>query len=191
MFAVPLNPFELCQLGAIAVVWGQLDYMLDEILAHAHAFDMHQRKQFLTDKMMATKVEMLSKDLDRLPESLHERARALVVAINAAKPDRNCAFHGVWGWHVSKRKQTREVAAFHSRRENNPLKPIQLRKLLEQLVAASKLAGEIMCDLLGFQHSFGNQFCWGGGSAEGEPPAWLAKAHGEPRKGRAPWERKK
>lgn len=190
-FAVPLNEQHLYDLGVIAVIWGQIDFILDEIVAHVHAFDREQRDRFLTDKMMGTKVDMLASDYSRLPKKLHPQAKDLVARINNLKPRRNAAFHGVWGWRLEKRSQTLTVAAHHPKSKNNPLKPIQLRGMLEEMIACSKVAGQLMADLQGLPFTPAVKFCWGGDLASGGPPEWLKEGRGQIQKGRPPESRRR
>ncbi len=188
-FAVPLSPEQLHDLGVIAVIWGQIDFMLDEILAHVHAFDKAQRDAFLTDKLMGTKVEMLTKEYLRLPAELHPLATDLVKRINNLKPRRNSAFHGVWGWRLEKRSQTRQPAAYHHKSRDNPLRAQNLRAMTQEMIDCSKVAGQLMSALLGFEFRPATQFLWGPGG--NEPPPWLAADPSKIQKGRQSSDRKR
>lgn len=187
-FAVPLDATQLHDLGVLAVLWGQIDFMLDEILAHLHAFDEKQRAEFLTEKMIGAKVEMLAKGYARLPEELHDQAKDLVRRINNLKQRRNTAFHGVWGWHLEKRSKTRQPAAFHHKTKDNPVRSQDLRPMAREMIECSKVAGRITCALLGFDYVPAVQFTWGAGDKE--PPEWLAKDYTQIAKGRRPQDRR-
>lgn len=190
-FAVPLSPQELHDLGVIAVVWGQIDFILDEIICHIHGFDTHQRATFVTDKMIGTKLDLVRSDYERLPKKFHPPIKALITRLSLIKQNRNSAFHGVWGWKWEKRSKTRHVAAFHAKTKNNPLKPIQLQGMVEELIDCSKIAGEVMADLHGMPFNTATQFTWGAEDAAGKPSAWLQERFGEFRKGRSPTERRR
>jgi hypothetical protein len=187
-FAVPLTPEQLHDLGVIAVIWGQIDFMLDEILAHVHAFDKAQRDAFLTDKMIGTKVEMLTKEHERLPPELHGLAVDLVKRINRLKQRRNSAFHGVWGWRLEKRSKTRQVAAYHHKTRDNPLRAQNLRAMTQEMIDCSKVAGQLMSSLLGFDFRPATQFAWGPGGDE--PPPWMTADPSKIQKGRHPTDRR-
>jgi hypothetical protein len=184
-FAVPLNNDELMILGYIGLVWGQIDFLTDQILCFVYAFDKEQRDRFLSDKMMATKVDWLAKDLVRLPDELHDDTKRFVEMIQATKQLRNGAFHGVWGWRWLKRSRTREVAAWHGRMLKNPIKPAHLEKLAYDLADCANLGNKIMCVLYEFPYSPQAQFTWDGGI---DGPDWLDR--GRFRKGRSPTDRK-
>lgn len=188
-FAVPLENNELQMLGYIAVVWGQIDFLTDQILTFVYEFDIDQRNRFLSDKMMATKVDWLAKDYERLPADLHEDAKQFVELIQATKQQRNGAFHGVWGWQWQKRSKTRRVAAWHQRMLKNPLRPDQLEQLATDLQTCSNIGNKLMCALYGFKYSPQAQFTWDGGTDKGEPPDWLSQ--GQFQKGRSPQDRRR
>lgn len=189
-FAIPLNSDELYLLGCQAVVWGQIDFILDEILAHVFAFDPDQRSQFLTDKLVGTKTDMLAKDYTRLPNELHEDCMQFVAQINAIKPRRNSAFHSVWGWYTGKRGHLRQVAAFHHKTKKNPLKPIQLRGTLEDMIKCSKTGSRVMSACLGFPHKDAVRFEWGHEAPDGGPPERLRQLGVPLQKGHRPQDRR-
>ncbi|MGQ2991497.1 MAG: hypothetical protein ACT6RD_12970 [Brevundimonas sp.] len=190
-FAVPLTPTQLHDLGVIAVVWGQIDFILDEIICHVHAFDHNQRATFVTDKQIAAKLDLLRSDYTRLPKRLHAGCADLIKRVAQIKQNRNSAFHGVWGWKWETRSKTRQVGAFHSRTKNNPLRPIQLAGMAEELISLSKLAGSIMADLHGMPFVTASQFTWGAEDSKGEPASWLRERYPTIQKGRSPTARRK
>lgn len=188
-FSCSLSVDELSMLGVIAVSWGQVDFMLDEILAHAHGFDKKQRDLFITDKMVGTKIDLLKKAIDQLPEELQPKTRELITAVNNIKPDRNSAFHGIWGWFVPKKKNRLIPAAWHHKRINNPLKADQLEALAKKTMECSKLAWSISTELLELPGGSG-KFIWGA-DGDGPPPEWIQKEFGPAQAGRRPEDRKK
>lgn len=189
-FAVPLTQLELLTLGYITLVWGQIDFLLDEILMFAHEFDAEQRKQFLTDKPIGGKLDMLVKNISRLDPEIQGTATAFADLLRATKQQRNSACHGVWGWKWEKRSKTRQVAVRHSTTINNPVHATQLRGLADQLTEASLLGSQLMCGLreLGYEPAI--QFTWGGGVDANTPPTWLEQSGGQSRKGRMPRDRR-
>lgn len=190
-FAVPLTAQELHDLGVIAVVWGQIDFQLDQILAHALAFDPDQQASFIAEKPMQAKLDMLKADYARLPKRFHKQAAELLKRLSALKQSRNSAFHGVWGWRLEKRSQTLQVAAYHPKTKDNPLRPIQLRGMAEELIDCSKLAGSILAQLQGLEFRTAARFTWGGAGPDGQPPAWPLAPHGQWYRGRSPTERRR
>lgn len=187
-FNCPLTPDELSMLGLIAVSWGQIEIMVDEIVSHAHAFDPKQRNEFLTDKPMGGKLVMLKKNIDRLPEHLHEQAKHFVAEVHEIKTDRNACFHGVWGWYAAKRTKKLIPAVWHHKKVKNPLKASDLERLAKKSMNCTWLGHQVMCDLLGWDTNPG-KFTW---SADGNyPPKWLEELFGPAQKGREPKDRKK
>lgn len=178
-------------MGYLAVLWGQVDFLMDEILMFAHEFDEDQRKLFLTDKPMGGKADMLAKVMSRLPDDAREHAKAFHAAIQATKQRRNSAFHGVWGWRIEKRSKLKNPASFHHTTKDNPVRATDLRKLAEELTKCTQDGSRAMCALRGFKYSPAGQFVWGGMPNEkGQPPEWIAQSGKPFRKGRSPRDRR-
>ncbi len=187
-FAVPLSTQDLITVGYIALVWGQIDFFVDEMVCFAHKFDKDQRARFLTDKMMASKVDMLASDYERLPTELHADVRRFIEVIQRTKQHRNGVFHGLWGWKAEKRSQTLRVAAYHHRMKPNPVRPEHLRKLADDLAECSLIGLKVWAQLREAPHKPTTRFVW----AETErPPKWLDEPGRPFRRARNPEDRRR
>jgi hypothetical protein len=124
----PLTDSEHAALGRIAVLWGQIECMIDLILP---AFcDMSQQDLEalgIYDKMMAAKVQFLKTvSKRRAHTAVHDMVLSFTTIIDSTKVARNHAFHSMWGWRLDNRKQTVEPCARRLKEPDKPFKPNDL-----------------------------------------------------------------
>jgi hypothetical protein len=135
-FYSPLTHEQHAQLGRIAILWGQIDMFVDNLLTAVLGIDPDLRAQLFNEKQIAGKLDHLLKSAPNVSDM---KARVAVIAfINSAlalKSDRNRCFHGVWGFRIVRKSV--EAAAQHHRALENPFKAADLPRLERSLCQLS------------------------------------------------------
>lgn len=136
-FVSPLTDKEHAQLGRIAVLWGQADWLIDEIILTALEITRKQHTAFIGEKPIGPKLEILKPSLGEIKDArAQEAARGFVERLDATKAQRNHIFHGIWGWRAKPRSTTVERCARHPKSLNNPVRAEQLPGLERTLCEA-------------------------------------------------------
>ena len=139
-FISPLTDTQHAQLGRIALLWGQLDFILDELLLNVLNLTMAQRSMFVGEKPMGPKLDLIKPQISTIQDA---DAKALVQQfyelLNDTKAKRNHAFHGVWGWRAIDKREQIVVCARHPKALHNPVTVKDLPKLEADLCRASNI----------------------------------------------------
>lgn len=136
-FVSPLTDKEHAQLGRIAVLWGQADWLIDEIMLTALSLTRKQQETLIGEKPLGPKLDMLKPHLsDIQPDAAQTAARAIHKILNDTKAQRNHAFHGIWGWRANTRSKTIERCSRHPKALHNPIKVTDLPRLERALCEA-------------------------------------------------------
>ena len=134
----PLTDAEHAQLGRIAILWGQIDWLLDELIVTALKLTREQQNAVIADKMIGAKLALLKPRLDGIED---ERARAsaekFAKLVAETKTDRNRIFHGVWGWRFLVRQRRIERCVRHPKGLESPFKASHLPDLEKRLCEAA------------------------------------------------------
>ena len=98
-YVSPLTDKEHAQLGRIAVLWGQIENFVDELLEHVSGLSWNELEGLgVTTKPMATKASFLNQVRHRHEDAATaEKIGDFCALIHETKAARNDAFHGMWG----------------------------------------------------------------------------------------------
>lgn len=145
-YVSPLTENDHARIGRIAVLWGQIEHFVEEILPHVTGLSWAELVAIrVADKPISTKVDLLSQACTRIRDKdLAEQVRRFCVAINETKVQRNHLFHGVWGWRATNRTQTVVPAARKTSNPEQPLKASQLPGLEKRLCRCSRLGTDLV-----------------------------------------------
>ena len=136
-FVSPLTDEEHAQLGRIAILWGQADWLIDEIILSALDITRTLQKTLIGEKPIGPKIALLKPHLgDIADERAQEAARGFVERLNNTKAKRNHMFHGIWGWRAHPQKKVVERCARHPKSLHNPAKVDDMPQLEETLCEA-------------------------------------------------------
>ncbi|WP_395613954.1 hypothetical protein [Allosphingosinicella sp.] len=137
-FLSPLTHDQHAQLGRIALLWGYIDFALDELLLNVLKLTKHQRTLFIGEKPMGPKLDLLKPGIPKIKDALiREKVKEFYDHLNDTKAKRNHAFHGCWGWRANPRTKTVDICARHPKQIHNPLKATDLPALESRLCTAS------------------------------------------------------
>jgi len=131
----PLTDEQHAVLGRIAVLWGQIESAIDNILpafCGLSADDLTALQVF--DKPIAAKVALLkSASKAKSAPAVHEKVIKFATIIDDTKARRNHAFHSMWGWRLEPRTQTVVPCARYLKTPGQGLKASSLPKLEAEL----------------------------------------------------------
>ena len=139
-FYSPLTHDEHAQLGRIAVLWGQVEMFVENLLTAVFGITPELRARLFSDKPIGAKLDLLSSFTKDMPKG--EAAKAVAAFLSLAhevKSERNQCFHGVWGFRVRAKQQEIEAAAQHQRDPAKPFRASNLPRLERKLCQLSHL----------------------------------------------------
>jgi hypothetical protein len=149
-FLSPLTHDQHAQIGRLAVVWGQIDMVLDQLLQHTMGLTGKQRQTLVGEKPIGAKLDMLAQHIDDIEdETTRYFTRRFWDLANQTKSHRNRCFHGVWGWWAAPRKKMIPAAA-HFKSLENPVKSTDLTALEKKLCRTSRVGFEALRRLADF-----------------------------------------
>src|SRR5688500_15958259 len=129
-FVSPLTDEQHARLGRIAVLWGHIDFLLDELLLNVLKLTRAQRTTLIGEKPIGPKLDYLKPALKTIKDPVaRDKAEEFYKILNNTKAQRNHMFHGAWGWHVEERTKTMSAAARHPKSLTNPVRAEQLPRL--------------------------------------------------------------
>lgn len=135
-FVSPLTDKEHAQLGRIAILWGQADWLIDEIILTALSITRELQKTLIGEKPIGPKIDILKPHLGDIKNPrAQEAARGFVERLDLTKAKRNHAFHGIWGWRAARNKKV-ERCSRHPKSLDNPVKAEDLPNLERTLCEA-------------------------------------------------------
>jgi hypothetical protein len=172
-FVSPLTHDQHARLGRIAILWGQIDSILDLLLEISIGITAEQRKTLIGEKPIGSKLEMLSAHLDSLSDPKGRRyAREFWDLANQTKVQRNRCFHGLWGWR-GVRENVLVAAAMHFKAGNDPVKATQLPALEKKLCKTARIGLLALTRLHPAFSEAGAVRLFHG--MDGDPPPWLVR----------------
>ncbi len=148
-FYSPLTHTQHAQLGRIAVLWGQVEMFVENLLTAVLGIEPLLRARLFNDKPIGAKLDTLSsfaKDMQNAPAA--QAVRTFLTLAQEVKLDRNQCFHGVWGFRVRSKQQQIEAAAMHQRSPEKPFRADNLPRLERRLCQLSHL-GMLALESLG------------------------------------------
>ena len=170
-FISPLTHDQHARLGRIAIVWGQIDMILDQLLRIALKITYKQQRTLIGEKPIGAKLEMLSANLAELDgQKGQELAREFWDLANQTKTQRNRCFHGVWGFRTI-RENVVIAAASHFKAGNDPVRATQLPALERKLCKTARVGLLALTELHEHFTDDASGRLFHGQSAN--PPAWL------------------
>lgn len=172
-FISPLTDQEHARLGRIAVLWGHLDFILDELILHILNLTVEQRAKFIGEKPMGPKLEFIRPELGKIKhDDARSKAKEFFRLLNDTKAKRNHVFHGVWGWRAPPKKKKPEICARHPKSLQNPVRNSDLTALERTLCQASHAGFRALELLREWTPSEGPaRFAHG----KGPPPEWYVQ----------------
>ena len=137
VYEIPFDDNTLLVVGRIALLWGQIIFHLDAVLALLMKMSVPEAAKYET-KSVKTKLTDLSRELSKSENAKHRKKLSLVHhAVDQLASDRNIVFHGLWGrWLERDRKTWRSAAKSYCRDE--PFYADKLKELHERMVGASE-----------------------------------------------------
>ena len=150
-FISPLTHDQHAQLGRIAILWGQIDMILDQLLQFAIGLTGQQRITLIGEKPLGAKLSMLTVHLDDIKhKEAQKAAREFWNLANETKTARNRCFHGVWGFRCGKKKNDIFAAAMHFKAKENPVRADQLAPLEKKLCRTARVGWKAVAALSEF-----------------------------------------
>lgn len=136
-FYSPLTHDQHAQIGRIAVLWGQVDMFVDNLLTQILEISPALRARLFSEKSIASKIALLSSFIQEMAEGeAKTESTKFAKMVNEAKSQRNKCFHGVWGYHVTRARKI-TPAAQHIKQVDQPFKVADLPKLERKLCQIS------------------------------------------------------
>lgn len=171
-FVSPLTHEEHARFGRIALLWGQIDMMLDLLLELSIGISVKQRRTLIGEKPLGAKLDILSAHLDDISD---QEARDLATEFwdlaNQTKTLRNRAFHGMWGFRCQGKGKV-VAAAAHYKAGDDPVRSTQLPALEKKLCKTARIGFRAIAKLGVFIEPHGTNRMFHG---KGDRPAWLAQ----------------
>ena len=148
-FYPPLTHDELAQLGRIAILWGQVEMFVENLLTAVLRIEPVLRARLFSDKPIGAKLDTLASFAKDMPKGKPADAvTAFLSLAKQVKSGRNQCFHGVWGFFVRSKRKSVEAAAMHQRSVEKPFRASDLPRLERNLCQLSQL-GMLALDALG------------------------------------------
>lgn len=174
-FFSPLTHDQHARLGRIAVLWGQIDMILDQLLQAAMGLTGKQLRTFGGEKPIGVKLGWLGNHMDDLhPQSGRDLAQQFATLADETKNQRNRCFHGVWGFRPA-RGQRIVAAASHFKEVHNPVTTDDLPALEKKLCRTARVGTRALVELGIFSADNVrgcNRLFNGPGD---DPPGWLSE----------------
>jgi hypothetical protein len=147
----PLTDKEHARIGRIAILWGQIEYCVDELLEHVTGFNRAELETLgVADRPVAAKVDFLNRVKDRHPDQDYRTKIADFCAIiHETKTSRNHVFHGMWGWRANERTKQMIPAARKPSALRQPFKYTQLPALEKKLCKCSRMGLDLCAPVWG------------------------------------------
>jgi len=148
-YVSPLTDKEHAQIGRIAILWGQIEFFVDQLLEHVSGIEWSELEVLgVTDRPVAAKVDWLNRVKSRHPDpELQEKVGEFCAIIHETKTSRNHVFHGIWGWRADDRRKKMIPAARKMSAPNQPFLYTQLPMLEKKLCKCSRM-GQDLCQPL-------------------------------------------
>ena len=139
-FISSLTHDQHARIGRIAVLWGQIDLIVDQLLQLALGITGEQRQIIIGEKPIGAKLDMINRSWGGLK---HEDGKALAKEFcdlaHQTKTHRNKCFHGVWGFRTGTKKNEIYPAAGHFKSMDDPLRATQLPALEKKLCKTARV----------------------------------------------------
>jgi hypothetical protein len=138
----PLTDREHARIGRIAILWGQIEYCVDEMIEYVSDLRWNELAALgVTERTLANKVNFLLQIRHRHPNPDYQRRIVEFCSLlHETKTARNHLFHGMWGWRADKRTREMLPAARKASSLDQPFKYTRLPALEKKLCKCSRMA---------------------------------------------------
>lgn len=142
----PLTDEEHATLGRIAVLWGQIESAIDNILPTFCGLSSDEIDALqIFDKPIAAKAALLKRVSKRRSRAdVHGKVEEFLQIIDDTKVRRNQAFHSMWGWRLDARKRTVEPCARYLKSPGQGIKASALSQLERELNRCARLGKDLL-----------------------------------------------
>ncbi len=148
-FISPLTDKEHATIGRIALLWGQIEYLIDDLmcLVSGQSWDQLRENPEMV-KHVSQKIRFLKKEAERrLEPAGTDMVLSFCAFVQDTKFARNDVFHGIWGWRADRRKRIVFPAARKSRAPWQPFPAAKLVSLEKKLCRCSRMGADLCQNL--------------------------------------------
>lgn len=161
-------------MGRIALLWGQADYILDELIGVTLDLPKDLQAQFIGEKPIGPKLGIIQPHLPKIEKKeARDCARTFYSLLNNTKTKRNHVFHGIWGWRPNERAKKVEVCARHLQNLDNLVKVDDLSGLEAALCQVTNLGMRAVLLIKGLPTTKGVIRCLHGKADD--PSEWFVR----------------
>lgn len=154
-YKIPLNDEELLLVGRITILWGQIEFFVDDIICAIHGIDREQLDLFASGQMIGSRVNFIDKGIARIKsKALRDQANRVVKEIRRVGPDRNMLTHGIWGFHVNKARTQQRAGAHSKKRPKTPMFATQLVRLESDITDLTVQVANLWAALLELPYTY-------------------------------------
>lgn len=158
------------RIGRIALLWGQIDMIVDQLLGKTLGIDARLRKKLVGEKPIGAKLDLLKSEIENLKsEQAISAVKAFINLAHETKSKRNQCFHGIWGLRLKPNK-TVTPAAQHWKGGNDPVTASQLPALEKKLCRTARLGYKALEAAANFPETGCNHLFHG---PNDDPPEWF------------------
>jgi len=149
-YVTPLSHDQHAALGRLAVLWGHIEFTIDELLLDTLKLTLKQRSTLIGDMPIGRKVNLLKAAIGDIADTqTRDLVKRFVDLIDETKTRRNHSFHGCWGWRINSRLKTVTVGARHPGDVTNPVRPTQFKNLEHKFMECSRAGFDAFCRFRG------------------------------------------
>ncbi|MDC8755771.1 hypothetical protein OIK40_14065 [Erythrobacter sp. sf7] len=174
-YVSPLTDKEHATIGRIAILWGQIENSVDDLLPHISGLTVAQLEALqLFGKPMNQKITFLKSSAKAFPhEPYKSQIIVLCTLVDETKSSRNHVFHGMWGWRGDEKTKRVFPAARKGENPEAPFPASKLPALEKKLCKCARLGHDLVCTLVLGQLERHRQSRFFHHGAEGDVPEWL------------------
>lgn len=173
-YVSPLTDMEHATLGRIAILWGQIEHFVEELLPMVTGLSYEEMEALqINSKTISSKVDFLKTAVGRIKdEAIRTQIVEFCAIIHETKTQRNHIFHGIWGWRADERTKRVFPAAWKRSDPGAPFDYQKLPVLEKKLCKAARMGFNLFTRWHGervplhpsrFVHH----------NAQNDPPIWL------------------
>lgn len=174
-YVSPVTDKEHATIGRIAILWGQIEHFVEELLPHVTGLRWGELEALqITSKSISSKVDYLTAATARLTNTEYRNGvRAFCAIIHETKTQRNHIFHGMWGWRGDGRTQRVFAAARKKADPQAPFAASKLSALEKKLCRCSRMGFDLVVIHVLGQDGRPHPSRFFHHSVEGDAPEWL------------------
>ena len=145
-YVSPLTDAEHATIGRIAVLWGQLEFYVEELLEALNPLSKKESKELDFGNMrISKKVRLLRSFSDReVDEEKRSKIDEFCCSIENTRDSRNDIFHGIWGWRAYNRSKEMIPSARKSKNPNDPFRFDRLPDVELQMCQTARIGHRLV-----------------------------------------------